>query len=421
MNIIYLHSHDTGRYIQPYGYGVSTPHLQRFAQTGVLYRHAFTVNPTCSPSRAALLTGTWPHVNGMLGLAHLGSRLRDPSMHLASFLRSKSYHAVLCGHQHETAHKTPQDLGYESVIADGKPNDPYHDANVADAAASFLATALTDRPFFLAVGFHTTHRIGKADGEQTHNIDGKLLGDPRYVRPPSCLPDTPETRADFADYAVAVNRLDDYMGRVIAALESSAHKHNTLLVITTDHGIAFPHMKCNLTDHGTGVMLMLRGPGFEGGKVIDTAVTHMDVFPTICDLARIEKPTWLAGKSLVPTVDHPRPTLHDHLFFEVNHHAAPEPMRAVRTARWKYIRRHHTTLDPVMRNSDPCHSMTYLVSHGWPAQTHAREELYDLIFDPAESRNLATHPDHQSTLAELRTSLDDWMHRTNDPLLTTHC
>ena len=82
-NIVYIHSHDTGRYIQPYGHAVETPNLQRFAEQGVLFRQAFCANPTCSPSRAALLTGMWPHNNGMIGLAHRGSRLKDYSRHLA--------------------------------------------------------------------------------------------------------------------------------------------------------------------------------------------------------------------------------------------------------------------------------------------------------------------------------------------------
>jgi len=74
-NILYLHSHDTGRTIQPYGHAVATPHLQRLADQGVLFRRAFCAAPTCSPSRAALLTGQCPHSSGMLGLAHRGFRL----------------------------------------------------------------------------------------------------------------------------------------------------------------------------------------------------------------------------------------------------------------------------------------------------------------------------------------------------------
>src|SRR5438270_16503 len=87
-NILYLHSHDTGRYIQPYGYAVATPNLAKLASEGVVFRHAFDAAPTCSPARASLLTGHCPHSNGMLGLAHRGFKLNDYKQHLeASFAR----------------------------------------------------------------------------------------------------------------------------------------------------------------------------------------------------------------------------------------------------------------------------------------------------------------------------------------------
>src|SRR5680860_1807744 len=103
LNVIYLHSHDTGRHVQPYGYGVSTPNLQWLAEEGVLFRQAFNAAPTCSPSRAALLTGQSPHAAGMLGLAHRGFRLSDPSQHLATVLRDGGYRTALLGVQHVTA------------------------------------------------------------------------------------------------------------------------------------------------------------------------------------------------------------------------------------------------------------------------------------------------------------------------------
>ena len=86
-NILYLHSHDTGRYIEPYGYPVPTPNLQAFAEQGVVFRQAFCGGPTCSPSRAALLTGQAPHSSGMIGLAHMGFKLHDYSQHIVHTLR----------------------------------------------------------------------------------------------------------------------------------------------------------------------------------------------------------------------------------------------------------------------------------------------------------------------------------------------
>ena len=99
-NILYIHSHDTGRYIQPFGHAMPTPNFQRLAEQGILFRQAFCANPTCSPSRAALLTGQWPHSCGMLGLAHRGFRLNDYSHHLVHTLKKAGYTTALSGFQH---------------------------------------------------------------------------------------------------------------------------------------------------------------------------------------------------------------------------------------------------------------------------------------------------------------------------------
>ena len=105
MNIILIHTHDTGRYISPYGYSAKTNNLQILSNKGYTYRNAFTVAPTCSPSRSALMTGLYPHQNGMYGLAHRGSRINDYELHLSNFLKSKNYETALFGIQHEIDYK----------------------------------------------------------------------------------------------------------------------------------------------------------------------------------------------------------------------------------------------------------------------------------------------------------------------------
>ncbi|MBT7166430.1 MAG: sulfatase-like hydrolase/transferase, partial [Victivallales bacterium] len=95
-NILYIHSHDTGRYIQPYGHAVATPNLQRLAEQGVLFRQAFTINPTCSPSRACLLSGECAHSNGMLGLAHRGFSM-NYEHHIVNTLKAQGYTTALAG------------------------------------------------------------------------------------------------------------------------------------------------------------------------------------------------------------------------------------------------------------------------------------------------------------------------------------
>ena len=403
-NILYLHSHDTGRYIQPYGHAVPTPCLQKLAEEGILFRQNFCVTPTCSPSRAALLTGCYPHENGMTGLTHRGYSLNDYGQHIIHTLRREGYLSVLAGVQHiagSTAEKEAwQVIGYDTCL----------EGDLCEQrAASFLENS-PKSPFFLAVGFHETHREFPALQDSTEN--------PNYCLPPSLLPDTPETRADMARYKASARELDRKMGIVLDALERSGLGDNTLVICTTDHGIAFPRMKCNLYDSGIGTVLIMRGPGgFAEGSVIDCMTSHLDIFPTLCDLLQIEPPHWLRGKSLLPLISQKTTKLHDELFFEINDHAAYEAARAVRTERWKYIRRLDDLRTPELINCDNGESKSLWLDYNWAEQPVPEESLFDLVFDPNETNNLAGDAIHQKTLKAMRERLRRWMKASNDPLL----
>jgi N-sulfoglucosamine sulfohydrolase len=399
-NILYIHSHDTGRYIQPYGHAMPTPNLQQLAEEGVLFRQAFCANPTCSPSRASLLTGQYPHNNGMLGLAHRGFSLNDYSQHIVHALRKAGYVSALAGIQHIAHGGDPaRTIGYDKLLGD---------RTVAhEHAAAFLDDA-PPQPFFLSVGFAETHREFPAEPDIN----------PNYCLPPAPLPDTPATREDMARYTTSARILDEKMNMVFEALDRNDLTGNTLVICTTDHGLAFPGMKCNLTDHGIGVMLIMRGPGgFAGGKAIDAMVSHLDLFPTICDLVGIEKPAWLQGTSIKPLITGAVESIHEEIFAEVNYHAAYEPQRAVRTRRWKYIRRYDGRDRPVLPNCDDSLSKDVWVNHGWRGLPPPEEMLFDLVFDPNEASNRVHDPRCADVLAEMRARLDRWMQTTDDPLL----
>jgi N-sulfoglucosamine sulfohydrolase len=421
-NIIYIHSHDTGRYIQPYGYAVETPNMQRFAEESVLFRNNHCAAPTCSPSRAALLTGQYPHQNGMTALAHRGGQLNDKSKHLANYLKSHGYATAIAGVQHVTTPDKVLDLGYERILnKESEPSwikDPESNNQwLAQSAANYILQSGTSKPFFLDCGFDLTHRHGT--GEQWHTTRNAPAGDSRYVRPPAPLPDTPETRQDFADFRVAANLLDTCIGRVLDALELAGLANNTLVIITTDHGIAFPFMKCNLTGHGTGTSLMIRNPSinFTGGKVIDALTSHIDIFPTICEAADLPAPDWLEGHSLVPAVNEGK-DIRDEIHAEVNWHAAVEPMRSIRTKIYNYIRRFDPQTHPILPNCDDSVSKTMLRNVGWDTHPTVAEELYDLIFDPNEACNRANDPAYAEILSDMQSRMQKWMVSTNDPLLT---
>jgi N-sulfoglucosamine sulfohydrolase len=401
-NILYLHSHDTGRYIEPYGYEVPAPNLKKLAAEGVLFRHAFDAAPTCSPSRASLLTGQCPHNNGMLGLAHRGFGLSDYKRHILHTLRPQGYRSALIGIQHIA--RDPKVIGYDEIV-ETRGN---HVAQVAPAAVRFLKQP-PKQPFFLDVGFFETHR-------EFHEPSPRE--DERFSMPPAPIPDTPETRRDMAAFKASARILDQGMGDVLSALESSGLAANTLVICTTDHGVSFPAMKCNLTVHGTGVFLMMRGPGgFSGGNVSNAMVSQLDLFPTICDLLNVEHPAWLEGKSLMPLIRGEARELHDEIFGEVNYHAAYEPIRAARTRQWNYVRRFGGREHPVLPNCDDGFSKDVWLKSGWKDQIVAREQLYDSLFDPNETRNLANDAAYATVLGDMRGRLDRWMKRTNDPLL----
>ena len=454
-NIIYLHSHDTGRYIQPFGRGIPTPNLQRLAEDGVLFRQAFCAAPVCSASRSALLTGQAPHSAGMIGLAHRGFRLNDYRQHLVQFLGAAGYHTALAGAQHEAP--APGTLiGYHEIL----PVPPYggdealrgvpssgrrsgvpssgrrsgvpssgrrsgvpssgrrsggQSADIAEAAAAFLGNSPA-QPFFLSVGFNDTHRVFPAHDPRD---------DPRFILPPAPLPDLPEVREDMAQFISSARLMDAGVGIVLAAADQLAN--DTLVIATTDHGIAFPGMKCTLTDHGLGVHLILRWlpgktPGVPTpftagyGQVVDAMASHLDIYPTLCELLGLAEPAWLQGRSLLPLLRGEISSLHEELFGEVTYHAAYEPMRSARTTRWKYIRRFAGTRR-VLPNTDDSPSKTALLARGWGETEIASEQLFDLAFDPNEAHNLAGQPAYAGPLDEMRARLERWMRATHDPLL----
>lgn len=404
-NIVYIHSHDTGRYIEPYGHAIPTPHLMKLAGNGIIFRDHHTAGPTCSPSRAALMTGQFPHQTGMLGLAHRGFSLNDYGRCIPNTLKENGYMSYLSGVQH-IAH-TPeqiQSIGYDIIDNAGKQNA----VAVADRAAKIIASK-PSAPFFIDAGFFETHRKGRDFERADYKTDA------RYVRVPAPLPDTQRTREDMAKFIDSARTYDDGVGIILDAIDRSGLADNTIVIATTDHGIAFPGMKCNLTCHGTGIMLIMRGPGIPAGTVSDTLSSNIDIYPTLCELAGITAPAWLEGQSLVAGFNGNE--IHEDVFSGVTYHAAYEPMRSVRTKGYVYIRRFKPRAAPVLPNCDDSPSKDIWMEHGWPKSMLASEQLYDVTIDPNESADRCGDASYASVLSDMRSRLDLHMRRTDDPLL----
>jgi N-sulfoglucosamine sulfohydrolase len=430
-NLVLIHSHDCGRAIQPYGWPVSTPHLLAFAQQGVLFRHAHCTAPTCGPSRASLMTGEYPHQCGMFGLpGRQGWQLNDPARHLVHVLNDAGYLTALAGVQHEVNHADLSPLNYQRLL-DSRPQKGEHYPETLDRVEEFLTEQTITpnrRPFFLSVGFDEPHRnnlarpeigVGKESARfsKTRYYDPDKL-DWRYTAPPPWLPDTPAMRRDTASLHEGVRVLDEYVGRLLGMLHHRGLDETTLVILTTDHGLEFTGGKKTLREQGTGVFLMLRGPGgFAGGKVVESLVSHLDLAPTLLEVAGLPPCSWHQGKSLVPLAADPTATLRDAVFTEQNYHGPLEALRAIRTPRYRYVLRQ----DPVghrLRHDGP--TCPIMESYGAYDQPTGPEELFDLYLDPMEHHNLATDPACAVLKAELRARLETWMRETSDVFPTGH-
>ena len=419
MNIIYIHTHDTGRYIEPYGHNIKTPNLMDLAKQSTLFRHCYCAGPTCSPSRAALLTGTLPHVNGMLGLAHRGFELKDYNMHLSNYLKSAGYETVLCGIQHEAP--DVKMLGYEKILTVDTPVKTHGERDIlnARAAADYIKQYNNknnnNKNFFLSFGMFGIHREFPAD-------TGDIRQD--YILPPHVMYDVKTNREDMAGYHASAKIADECVGIITDALAEI--EDNTVVIYTTDHGMAFPHMKCNLYDTGIGVALMIKYPDNPTKNTAnDFLVSHIDLFPTICDLCEIAKPDWLMGKSLIDILKNGDKSgeineINEEIFAEVTYHAAYEPMRCIRTPRYKLIKRYDYHNGFVPANTDDGNSKKFLIAAGIMSRPVEREMLFDLYLDPLERENLINDSAYLGVYNNLSARLADFMERTNDPLIKTN-
>jgi arylsulfatase A-like enzyme len=221
----------------------------------------------------------------------------------------------------------------------------------------------------------------------------------------------------MASFKASARSLDQGIGAVLNGLHHFGLTERTLVICTTDHGLAFPNAKATLYDRGIGVMLIMRGPaGFTGGRVVDALISQLDIYPTLMEVAGVEPPDFLQGESMMPLIRRESDRLHEEIYAEVTYHAAYEPQRCVRTDRWKYIRRFGDFPTTVLSNCDDSATKEVLVEAGWGDQVVPREQLYDLLLDPGEDRNLVDGQGHADVLATMRAKLDSWMEETDDPI-----
>lgn len=404
-NILIVHWHDLGTYLPTYGHQVRAPHTDAFAAQSTVFEQCFSTSPLCSPARGALWTGRYPHSNGLQGLTHRGWEYGEGERPLPVHLGAAGYHTVLAGLQHETSNVAR--LGFDEHLSRGRPRA----ADVADAASSWLdERSEGDDPFLLVCGMLEVHRDWPADRYPPDPLD--------EVDVPDYLPDNELTREDLAAFAGSIAVADRGLGDILAALERNGLDENTVVIFTTDHGAPFPGAKSTLYDPGVHVALMVRIPPVLGAAAPRREaglVSHVDLVPTLLELAGVDIPEDVQGMSFASTLRDAASPGRNEVFLEKTYHADYDPIRAIRTGSYKYIRnfepRPRLALPPDLESSPTRRGMGD--AHLAP---RASEELYDLTADPTESTNLVDDPDLAEVLGGLREQLATFMTATDDPL-----
>lgn len=422
-NILLIHCHDLGRYLGCYGQAIDTPAIDAIAADGVLFENHYATAPQCSPSRGSLMTGRYPHVNGLMGLAHEDWELTPDETTMPEYLNACGYSTHLFGLQHVTDHLDR--LGFDHIHSGGNlspaVSPAIHEINrardVADTLEVFFDKDTFDQPFFASIGVFETHRR-QNDGLFEFTDAAYEPADPTEIDPLAYLPDEPGIREDIAAMHGMIQAIDDAVGTITTALEAAGLAEETLLIFTTEHGIAFPRAKGSCYDPGIEAALLLHYPGvIDGGQRCDELVSNIDVLPTLLDLLDEPIPERIEGQSFLPLLTDKKYYPRDQLFAEITWHDRYNPVRAIRTKQYKYIRS-FWHLPSIYLTDDVFVSRAGReIREQFQSGRRPYEELYDLDSDPYETTNLADDPAYEHVCKQLQGRLVQWMENTNDPLL----
>lgn len=403
---------------------VKTPNFDRVAKAGVLFTNAYCAAPSCSPSRAAILTGSYPH------------RLEE-GINLWGFLPKKFpvYPELLKGAGYAVGSQR-KGWGPGNYQQGGYTDNPA--GRVADVKP-FIRNLPKEQPFCFWYGSSDPHRpyeegTGKTSGMEV--VKAKV---------PAFLPDVPEIRNDILDYYYEVQRFDRDLGEVLDLLDSLGRLQNTIVVVTSDNGMPFPRAKANVYDGGAHIPLAICwGDKIKGGRTFEGFVNLIDISATFLDATGVKTLLATDGKSLLPLLMGKTNEHRAAVFLERERHAYARednlsfPMRAIRNKDFLYIRNLKPDRWPAGDSNlvskrvkygdiDGGPSKEYILQHQHDAgivmfaslalNKRPLEELYDLNKDPGQLKNIAGVKAFQPELKKLRNQLDKWMRETNDPRL----
>jgi len=407
---------------------IKTPVFDRVAQEGVLFNFAFSAAPSCTASRAAILTGQYPH--RLAEGANLYGTLQKRFVVYPDLLEQAGYVVGIWG----------KGWGPGNFQKGGRTRNPAGPS--FKSFKEFLQTVPATKPFCFWFGSHDPHRPYSKDSGVAAGMN------PLDVTVPSDLPDTPEIRSDILDYYVEVQRFDHDVGELLAALREAGRSENTVVVITGDNGWPFPHGKANLYDAGTRQPLAIRWPAkVKAGQTSDAFVNLADLAPTFLQAAGLKPPREMTGRSVLSLLSGKRQHGRDMVFVERERHANVRkgdlsyPSRAVRTKDFLYIRNFRPDRWPAgdpekwksvgpFGDCDGSPSKDLILAHRDDPQIaryfqlsfgkRPAEELYEVTKDPHQILNVADRPEYAAAKKKLRRTLDKWMKDTKDPRATSN-
>lgn len=414
---------------------VKTPNVDRVGREGVRFANAFTSNPKCSPCRASILTGrnTWQLEEAV---CHNGI---FPNTYAAypDLLEAAGYTVGLTGkgwgpgdYRAGGWKRNPAGTEFNEHVTDDRIASGINRRDYIRNVADFLKQRPAGKPFCFWLGFHEPHRgyelnSGLRLGKKTADV----------VVPPY-FPDLEAVRSDMLDYAVEVEATDTAIGRVIEMLKEAGELENTLLIVTSDHGMPFPYVKGQIHEDGFRLPVLMRWPGvIKPGRVVEDFVNVSDFAPTFLEIGGVPVPGTMTGRSLVPQlrsaesgwIDRNRNTM---LVAKERHDIGRPndwgyPVRAIRTPEFLYVFNFHPERWPAgnpetdFGNVDPSPTKEVIKAIGGyyyelsfgkrPARA-----LFRLTDDPAGVRNLAGDPAftpvmeklHERMFAQLRAEKD---------------
>ncbi len=434
-NVLLIIVDDMGLDMECYGNKViKVPNLNKLAKNGIVFTNAYSTVASCSASRASILTGLYTHQNGQFGHAHAN---HAQSVHpwvksLPLLLNRLGYLTGLIGKFHVAP---PDKFPFHTLTSKGtKGNrDP---VAMANHARTFIREAnIKKKPFFLVYSTSDPHRARKGFGNEPFKDNPKEVKyDPKDVKVPYYLPDRPEVREEIAKYYQACSRLDRGVGLLMEILQQSGHLEDTMVIFISDNGIPFPGAKTTLYEPGVHLPLIVSAPGHKQGHKNNALVSYVDLCPTILDWCGGKTPVYkagrrkmkLPGRSFLPILDQTNPKGWDRVFGSHQFHEITMyyPMRFIRTRKYKLLVNFAHKLDYPFA-SDLWASPTWqgILKRGdkkmgvksVEAYLHRpKYELYDMVKDPKELKNLADNPKYAKVRAELASELRRWQRATND-------